>query len=184
MPSGVYPRTEKHKIILAKAQVIAWQANTGSHRTLEQGATISAALTGRTLSEKHKMAIHTVMIGNQRALGHTCTHTQEAKDRIGAAQTRRVHTQEEIAKRSGALNGNWKGGTSFNYGSDWHKQRKLALERDNHTCQNCGLTQEEMGQEPDVHHKVPFRISQDNSLDNLVCLCQSCHGQIEALLED
>jgi 5-methylcytosine-specific restriction endonuclease McrA len=45
------------------------------------------------------------------------------------------------------------------------------------------LTAEELGQEPDVHHRTPVRsfdIPEDaHSLDNVVTLCRSCHRNVE-----
>lgn len=76
----------------------------------------------------------------------------------------------------------WEGG-SLTYGQRWWRTRRLALHRDKHRCQYCGLTAEELGQEPDVHHRTPVR-SFDNpedahSLDNVVTLCRSCHRNVE-----
>ena len=52
--------------------------------------------------------------------------------------------------------------------------RLIALRRDNSTCQHCGNT------EPDlqVHHLIPKQEGGQDSLDNLVTLCASCHHQI------
>lgn len=76
----------------------------------------------------------------------------------------------------------WLGGKAPYYGPSWFAARRKALKRDNHTCQHCGKTRDEMGQNPDVHHIVPFRLfgvdrhKEANSLSNLICLCRSCHG--------
>ena len=92
--------------------------------------------------------------------------------------------------RSGAKNPNWKGGHRHwalgRYGKDKDglsrkTQRKLAWERDGYTCQHCG---EKKQRNPDVHHKVPFRVSQSHALDNLICLCQKCHLTEEAKVQD
>jgi len=79
---------------------------------------------------------------------------------------------------------NWAGGIGqVHYGITWDAQQAAALERDNHTCRICGLTSEEVGREIDVHHIIPFREWDDskeaNALDNLVCLCRSCHLRLE-----
>jgi len=58
------------------------------------------------------------------------------------------------------------------YGRLWYKQKKLCLERDDYTCQCCGDTKL-----LEVHHWEPYSISFDNSLDNLVVLCKSCHQE-------
>lgn len=72
----------------------------------------------------------------------------------------------------------------FYYGPNWYKQRARALERDNYTCQQCKVTREQLGQNPDVHHITRFRNfdgdwKRANSLENLVALCKSCHKKAE-----
>ncbi len=75
----------------------------------------------------------------------------------------------------------WKGGYNNHYGLNWHKQRRLALNRDENICQICKITSEEYGMNMDVHHKKPFRLFNNykdaNNLDNLICLCRKCHSQ-------
>lgn len=79
---------------------------------------------------------------------------------------------------------NWKGGGPLYYGENWLSQREKALQRDDYTCQDCGKTQEEIGREPDVHHKVPLRKFDSpedaNELKNLISLCRSCHNKWES----
>lgn len=73
------------------------------------------------------------------------------------------------------------GAATYNRG--WFRMKRLALERDNHACQNCGRTREELGQEPDVHHIKPVRMFDEpedaHTLDNVICLCRRCHTRIE-----
>lgn len=77
----------------------------------------------------------------------------------------------------------WQGGHTEYRGSNWHIQRYLARERDNNTCQHCGITKDQIGRELDVHHIIPFRHFDDyriaNALPNLVTLCGSCHMKAE-----
>lgn len=87
------------------------------------------------------------------------------------AECRKAYFQGENHPR-------WAGG-SYVYGPGWQKQKKLALERDNHACRICGKTKEELGREPSVHHINPFRPSRDHGLDNLICLCIKHHGMVE-----
>lgn len=65
------------------------------------------------------------------------------------------------------------------YGPNWLEQRRKVRERDNYTCQLCGITEEEYGKELSVHHKIPFVIfvnyEEANDLDNLESLCEPCH---------
>jgi len=69
------------------------------------------------------------------------------------------------------------------YGENWKPVKRQALERDNHTCQNCGKTANELGREPDVHHIIPIKEFDDpkesHTLDNVICLCRSCHRRVE-----
>lgn len=73
---------------------------------------------------------------------------------------------------------NWKGGR-------WLYWRKKAMERDNFTCQHCGLREPEI---MDVDHKIPIKISDRKKrdswknetivltrLENLQVLCPNCH---------
>ncbi len=63
-------------------------------------------------------------------------------------------------------------------------KRDAARQRDDHTCQNCGLPED--GRSHDVHHKIPFRAFEDfseaNRLENLVTLCPTCHRRAEAVV--
>jgi len=67
------------------------------------------------------------------------------------------------------------------YGPDWKPQRKSARERDNFTCQVCGII--ETDHQHHVHHKIPFRsfnsYGEANNLGNLVTLCSNCHKRVE-----
>lgn len=76
----------------------------------------------------------------------------------------------------------WRGGR-FPYGLDWYQQRREARKRDNYTCQQCGITEQELGQHLDVHHIKSVRKFKDsceaNDLANLVSLCRSCHRAME-----
>ncbi len=75
----------------------------------------------------------------------------------------------------GEKNPRWNGGWNPYYGPNWESQRKLALKRDNYTCQLCGAKSGQI----DVHHQIPFskcdNYKEANSLDNLITVCQKCH---------
>lgn len=70
-------------------------------------------------------------------------------------------------------------------GPNWQQQRRNARARDDYTCQRCGITELTLGVQLSVHHIIPFKsFSLDNyvaanALENLLCLCESCHGIIE-----
>lgn len=62
-------------------------------------------------------------------------------------------------------------------GSQWRKIRRAVLDRFPF-CGWCGTLNRSRLQ---VHHIVPFRISNDNSPKNLIPLCVSCHRRIETV---
>lgn len=95
----------------------------------------------------------------------------------------------EIRGVSGSDHYAWKGGGGYYYGSSWYENRRKALHRDQHRCQRCGMTEpahlREFGQQPHVHHIIPFLDHEDhdkaNRLENLITLCQECHVDLEGL---
>ena len=95
-------------------------------------------------------------------------------------------TREKVSNSNkGENNYNWIDGRSYKksplrYGDDWEAIRYLIYLRDKFKCQECGIK----GISLDVHHKVPFLISFDNSLNNLITLCRSCHMKIERGLQN
>jgi len=89
----------------------------------------------------------------------------------------------QAAKESGENNFNWRGGYLPYYGPNWRPQRRAARKRDGYKCQRCGITEDELGREMDVHHIRRFGDFSDykeaNSLKNLVTLCNRCHLVVE-----
>ena len=74
------------------------------------------------------------------------------------------------------------------YGRNWRSQRRRALERDRHRCQNCGMTNVEHKEQYDgdglhVHHIVRVRAfdrpEDGNFLENLITLCNKHHAEWE-----
>lgn len=63
-------------------------------------------------------------------------------------------------------------------GSQWRAIRHRVLARAPY-CAQCGTTKK-----LDVHHIVPFRITHDNRLVNLIPLCKKCHKSAESILND
>jgi len=84
--------------------------------------------------------------------------------------------------RSGPRCSWFKGGHQKYRGPGWLTLRKDILERDGYKCRVCNETQDEArekGHPLNVHHIVPWEVSQDNSPDNLITLCQPCHMREE-----
>lgn len=102
------------------------------------------------------------------------------------AKRRKEHNfcSRECFEASGIFRGenspSWVGGSKTYRGRGWRKARLLAVQRDGGTCQTCGKF---IGESIPVHHIRPFRDFADaqsaNALDNLICLCSSCHMKAE-----
>jgi 5-methylcytosine-specific restriction protein A len=54
---------------------------------------------------------------------------------------------------------------------NWTSLRRLVLTRDNHTCQLCG----DSGNE--VDHMIPAHLGGSHDPDNLTTLCRACHDK-------
>ena len=63
------------------------------------------------------------------------------------------------------------------YGSEFHKIKEFIRQRDNYTCQNCFMTEEEhlivVGEVLSVHH-IDYDKS-NNINNNLITLCRNCN---------
>jgi len=118
-------------------------------------------------------------------------HTEEWKAaRSAAMKANNPMKRPDVAKKvsdtikangtdDGPNNPNWKGGSRAYRGPGYDRQRPKVLKRDNYTCQRCGITQEAIDKELDVHHKVPYKLGGTNELSNLISLCRRCHNILE-----
>lgn len=84
--------------------------------------------------------------------------------------------QSLSAKMMGEKHPLWMGGTNVAYerglnSGEWNRLRRKILKRDNHLCQECKKPKKELH----VHHVIPYRISANNELENLITLCEGCH---------
>lgn len=69
----------------------------------------------------------------------------------------------------------WRGGVGvLPYGKEFtRKFKRLIRQRDQYTCQRCGITQADYGRTLQIHHVNHDKM--DNSLGNLVCACGKCN---------
>jgi len=169
----------------------------GRQFSTEHKRRISEAKQGTHLNAEHKQKLSEYERSSKtrarmaNAARHRPPISDETKRRKSKAmsgannpiygKSRSPETREKLSKAlrgnpkiCGSNHYNWKGGP-VPYGPDWSIQRDRARNRDNHSCQLCGVTEEELDHELSVHHIKPFRESKDNNLDNLICLCGN-HG--------
>ena len=71
-------------------------------------------------------------------------------------------------------------------GANWQGQSSQARQRDGYKCQACGVSEEELGRQLDVHHKIPYANFKSNleanKLEHLISVCPACHVKLEAQL--
>lgn len=100
----------------------------------------------------------------------------------------KCHGEAKKINCTGINNPAWRGGYGKYYGQNWKYQQERARQRDSHTCQSCGDTEEKLGRNLDVHHKKQFSLCFDyleaNQLENLVSLCRKCHRVAERKSKD
>ena len=91
-------------------------------------------------------------------------HTLKARQEMSLAK---------IGKYEGKNHPRWLGGVSFEpYGLEFNRELKESIrKRDNYLCQECGKTQEELKKKLFIYCK------QNNSLFNLISLCNKCHSK-------
>ena len=161
MPKGIHPKTEFKKGI-PHGPMKKEQKENISKTCKERG--IGKWLIGRKRSQLSKEKTSKTMKGKQKSMEH------------------RLHM---LGNKHGFKNGNipWNyldGRSKFlapaRYGDDWDKIRYLIYLRDRFTCQHCGVKNIKLH----IHHKIPFLISFDNSPQNLITLCASCHRKEDA----
>ena len=78
----------------------------------------------------------------------------------------------------------WRGGKSYDTSDkSWMKFAEEIRKRDGYQCTRCNKTNEENIRDfkkvLEVHHIIPFILSQDNSPNNLCSLCFHCHRIVE-----
>lgn len=102
-------------------------------------------------------------------------HSGISKEKMRNIAKGRKHLFQKKSKPWNYIDGRSKLFSPARYGDDWDKIRYLVYLRDKFSCQVCGIK----GKRLDVHHKIPFLISFDNSLRNLMTLCRKCHMKEE-----
>lgn len=173
----------KLKMSLAKKDKYNGKDNPfyGKHHTQKTKDIVSRTHKNKTMSEDMRRRISISSMGRK--------NTEISKERVSQSHKklwRNKEWREEHLKfiPRGENHYNYKDGRSkllppTRYGDDWEKIRYVVYLRDNFTCQDCGIKNIIL----DIHHKVSFLISHDNSLSNLITLCKSCHMKEERRMD-
>lgn len=162
-------KQRKHLRHLAKL----WKKGKHSEKTKEK---IRKALKGNKLRVGKK---HTEKSKQKMRRAHKATYRDgkvlwnKGKTGVYSKETRRRIGEGRIGQKPA----NWKGGS-------WIYWQRKALERDNYTCQNCGLKEPEIAE---ACHLIPIKGLKNrvksgnklNKLDNLVTLCPNCHKRFD-----
>ena len=96
-------------------------------------------------------------------------------------QTRSLGWRKKVSEATtGKNHWNWKGGRvkinkSRISSQEWRRRSKECYKRDGYRCQICGI----FGIILNAHHIISWRISHNDSLDNLITVCVKCHHKIE-----
>ena len=179
MPTGVYKRSKvlkkqisntlkrKWKLRIIKPNKSNWKQG---HIPWNKGKEIWCNGKVNPFKGKHHTK-KTKEINRQKHLGkkHTIkTRKQMSKSKIGHITTEETKKKIGVSNK-GKNNGMWLGGKSFElYGIEFNKQLKILIkERDNYKCQLCF-------KKGKVIHHIDYN-KQNNSLKNLILLCQFCH---------
>lgn len=153
----------------------------GKERSEEVKERISEKLKGRTFTEETRQRISEAQRGK--------TTPPEVKKKISRSLTglkRPMETRVKMSRSTaGEANPNWQGGYKYRYGEGWAPARDQVRERDE-VCQHCG--EDGSNRRLHVHHIVPVRkyresdgldLKDAHKLENLVLLCNRCHGKAE-----
>lgn len=149
---------------------------------------------GRKHTKEAKVKIRKSAIGHKRNLGKS--HSPETRKKIseskkkikGKAHPRFGIKHTEKSKKlmsknrkgltDGKNNPNYIDGRSYTeYPKEFFLKREYIKNRDNFTCQNCGITEEihknKFGYKLDIHH-IDYNKFNCNE-DNLITLCRKCN---------
>ena len=136
-----------------------------------------------SIEQKRKLSL--LRKGNKYRLG--TKHSDEIKKKM--SESHKKMSEETRFKMSLAGLGEkchfWKGGltkkTTLRIGrATWRLISKKIRRRDNYICQHCGAKETKL----DVHHKIPYYLTQNDSFDNLITLCCYCHAKEERKFEN
>lgn len=161
----------------------------GKIRTEAHRKNFSLSRKGHIVTEETRKKIRRALKGRKYIMSEMQKRaiSETKKGKKFSEEHKKKLSKNHCSKKENYINPNYIDGRSKTvspgrYGDDWFKIRLLIYKRDNWTCQECRLTMTEAKIPFHVHHIIPFLISFDNSLSNLITLCPSCHRIAEAPL--
>jgi predicted HNH restriction endonuclease len=147
----------------------------------ERKKNISDALAGKHLSEETKEKLRMINLG-RKVSEDTIIKMRDSMKKANKEGRLRTLFRRGMIPWS-YIDGRSKTRRPNRYNDDWEKIRVLVWRRDNYECQHCGINMSECYQKfkcaLHTHHIIPFLTSFDNSLNNLIALCPSCHRKEE-----
>jgi 5-methylcytosine-specific restriction endonuclease McrA len=179
VPSGVYPRTEKHIEIYRKSHLgkIPWNKgrkgfpafhNKGFQVGQKNHTQKHSEESKKKSSESIKAAWASGKYKNRPPI------SRETKDKIRQSVRKVVRRGEDCHLwKGGVTEGNAKIRKSFEM-SEW---RRKVFERDNYTCRECGI----YGKYLEAHHIKSFANHPELRFDveNGLTVCLDCHCKID-----
>jgi group I intron endonuclease len=175
-------------------------AHKGKHLSEKARKKLSDMRIGKRHTKETKKKISDARKGENNPM-YGKHHTEETKKKMSdikkgennynygkhlSEETKKKMSEAHKGKLKGKKNPNYKGGISSKefkdaFGIEPEEWKKIAQEvrkRDKFICQLCGKKNA-----TDVHHIIPRRVKIDNSSENLITLCRSCHAKAEHLTD-
>lgn len=203
--------SEEHRRNISEAMKRQWREGKrkplmlGKHHSEETRKKISQAQKGKRLLGETKRKISEAIRGPKHpnwgkqlseAIKNKIRETKlkqyrdnlEIRNKISNIIKKLWQNKEYIEKHLGSKNPNWKGGLTKREETLAHRLRvelknwaKKILERDNYTCQKCGIRFREK-RVMEVHHIKPVSRYPSLVLDisNGITLCRNCHYKTES----
>jgi hypothetical protein len=127
---------------------------------------------GKTMPSETRLKIRAALAGKPKP-----PFSKEHRRNLSAALTGRKFSPQHVAKLSGKLHWNYRGGSRMCYPPEFNEAlKRLVRSANGNACSSCGKQGKPYGRNLSVHHINGNKA--DCRLENLLPLCVSCHSQI------
>lgn len=170
---------DKNNVSTNRSEILKHYVKTDKHKN-----NISKAKKGNTfISDEQKEKMRIGMLEAVKR-GHSGCFKKGHKPNITPERNEKISLTSfgvRKPKYSGEKHWMWRGGKQIPMAQrtcekSWKYTKLQVLKRDGGKCRECGKNEKDM---IDVHHIIPWKISHDDSMGNLITLCRSCHGKEE-----